>query len=551
MVQATNAFKTWLKATVNMKLSSDAAVTRILHEGITTFESLTDFDDKSIGRLPTVCKEDIEEIREDSANGIQHEPPVRGATISSISVRRLIVAVQAAKYYEMVSRTMTAANMHYTNVLKDFKLEYDSYVELKDSDEPKIPKVNDKDNDRKITHWAPTFQRALSSCYGSHGPLSYVLREHTAVPPEANDPLGAIGYCSDANGSLISELIARLPHAGPIYKNDNEKVFMKIEDAVRGTSVESTIKSFARAKDGRGAYFALITNHAGETKYRSIAKKCTNLLQNIKWNGRAYPLESHVSNHRKANDDLIECAKHITCNTPSQDQRVEYLIDSITSTDPTLQAAIGIIRANTNNMREDFEKASSSLIEVDPYRRSFKGGRNAQISGIDFSAGRGNSGVDLRWHPKKQFMKLNQDQKDELTEWLSTDAGKKKKKEYFDQMNAKDLKSKRKTKGEPDNAEWKKQLKKRIKTPKGIATVMSILSKEEASNAGLVAALTQASQASSAVVPQPASQVPIPPNVAVNAPPINVSALNVGSTARAFPATSMKLTSILKNSKKI
>ena len=93
------------KATVNMKLSSDAAVTRILHEGITTFESLTDFDDKSIKRLPTICKEDIDNIHEDLANGIQREPPVSGATISSISVRRLIVAVQAAKYYDMVCRT--------------------------------------------------------------------------------------------------------------------------------------------------------------------------------------------------------------------------------------------------------------------------------------------------------------------------------------------------------------------------------------------------------------------------------------------------------------
>ena len=64
MVQATNAFKTWLKATVNMKLSSDAAVTRILHEGITTFESLTDFDE-SIKKLPTIFKEDIDEIHED------------------------------------------------------------------------------------------------------------------------------------------------------------------------------------------------------------------------------------------------------------------------------------------------------------------------------------------------------------------------------------------------------------------------------------------------------------------------------------------------------
>ena len=40
-------------------------------------------------------------------------------------------------------------------------------------------------------------------------------------------------------------------------------------------------------------------------------------------------------------------------------------------------------------MREDFEAAASSLIEVDPYRRTSRGaGRNADVSSIDFKAGR-------------------------------------------------------------------------------------------------------------------------------------------------------------------
>ena len=57
---------------------------------------------------------------------------------------------------------------------------------------------------------------------------------------------------------------------------------MKVEKATRGTSVESTVKAFSRRKDGRGAFLALVANHAGDTKYRAILKKHTNLLQNIK-----------------------------------------------------------------------------------------------------------------------------------------------------------------------------------------------------------------------------------------------------------------------------
>ena len=40
----------------------------------------------------------------------------------------------------------------------------------------------------------------------------------------------------------------------------------------RNTSIESTVKSFDRTKDGRGAYLAIIANHAGDTKYRAIYK---------------------------------------------------------------------------------------------------------------------------------------------------------------------------------------------------------------------------------------------------------------------------------------
>jgi hypothetical protein len=52
MAQPTAAFKSWLKDSTNMKLSSDASVLRLTKEGITNFESLTDFDKKSLERLP-------------------------------------------------------------------------------------------------------------------------------------------------------------------------------------------------------------------------------------------------------------------------------------------------------------------------------------------------------------------------------------------------------------------------------------------------------------------------------------------------------------------
>ena len=54
---------------------------------------------------------------------IAAENEIPGANISSISVQRLIVAMHAPEYYTAINRSMTIANMHYTNVLKSFKIE--------------------------------------------------------------------------------------------------------------------------------------------------------------------------------------------------------------------------------------------------------------------------------------------------------------------------------------------------------------------------------------------------------------------------------------------
>ena len=160
-------------------------------------------------------------------------------------------------------------------------------------------------------------------------------------------------------------------------------------------------------------------------KYRAIAKKCQNLLQTIKWTDNSYALDTHVSNNRQSYDDIRECSTHNTVHVPSDPQIMEYLIDSITSKDSTLQYSIGLVRANTNNMCNDFEGAANIPIEIDPYLRSTRTNtRDANVSAIDFSAGRGDTGVDIRFHPKHKFLELPQDQKDKLTDCFSTNYGK-------------------------------------------------------------------------------------------------------------------------------
>jgi hypothetical protein len=536
----THAFKAWLKGNVNIKLSSDSAVNRITFEGVTDYKSLLDFDRESVEALSKACSRTIPAIAADVANGISAEAEVLGANISSISIRRLVVAMNAVKYYTSVGRTPEAANMHYDNILSGFKTDYEAYCLLKKQDEPTAPVVNDKDKEKKIIKWMPLFEDALSRIFGPKGPLIYILREDVAVPAEADDPLGTNKHYG-SSGSMLEELAKRLPHTGPIYKDDNKTVFMLISKAVTGTSVESTIRSFSRQKDGRGAYRALVANHAGDEKYRSIVKARMNLLQNIKWNGKSYPLEQHVSNHRTAIDDLNECTTHIGNAVPNMQQRVEYLLESMSCQDSSLQAAMGNIRADTNNMRNNFEAASSHLIEVDPYRRSSrqvqKPHRTANVSGVSF-AGRGESGVDLRWHTRKEFSDLTSEQKDELTAWQGTKEGKK---------SVKDQKSpKKKRKNESDSGStdtsWKSKLKKKLKTQHGLSHVMSLLAEEEASNTALISGIQ---------IQLPPPPAATPASAPAATPTASTSTAAVSALASAFPAlsTKVKLNSILKNKK--
>ena len=77
-----------------------------------------------------------------------------------------------------------------------------------------------------------------------------------------------------------------------------------------------------------------------------------------------------MHDYRQAHDDLLECSAHIECAVHRLDHKEVNRIDSINCIDITLQAAVGIIRANTDNMREYFEAISGFLIEVDLHRRS-------------------------------------------------------------------------------------------------------------------------------------------------------------------------------------
>ena len=120
----TQASKGWMKSSNNMKLSSDASVFCLTHEGIANFASLCDFDKKIMQHLPKTYKNSIPAINKDVSNSIGTETTISRANTSSILVIRLVTVVNAAKYYGSIARVMNRHDASYLTVIDYFKVEH-------------------------------------------------------------------------------------------------------------------------------------------------------------------------------------------------------------------------------------------------------------------------------------------------------------------------------------------------------------------------------------------------------------------------------------------
>ena len=65
-----------------MKLSLEASVLLLTHEGVVNFGSMCGFDKKSIHKLPSVCNVNVPAIEVDAIDAIAAEASVAGSRVS-------------------------------------------------------------------------------------------------------------------------------------------------------------------------------------------------------------------------------------------------------------------------------------------------------------------------------------------------------------------------------------------------------------------------------------------------------------------------------------
>ena len=401
-------------------------------EGINAVADLVDYDKDTILQVAENLKRPGDRIPNPDpdapAGATIPRPPY---TFGAKSQKRLGAACDIVCYYETVGRPLTAANMRYTTIIRNFAEQWKALNDRK-GEEIEVPKVT---RSLPVLKWVEAFQDFLHRKIGARGiPLAYVVRETVQVPPIV-PPLATDRPHSIMYGSVEAELIARASHDHPLFRDDNSSVYYLLEEALRGTSLAPSLKPFQRGKDGRSAVMSVTSQYAGLDKWEAELKKQDEFLHNPRWKGNSnFPLERFVAQHRNAFVSMTQCAQHVQFQLPNEYTRVGYLLTAIQSSDAKLQAAMANVDGDTgiDGKRNNFESAASYLLPKDPVARQRSGKRpHAEIADVDaptaevsaFGAKQGKgkkTGVHFRYYKPEEYKKLSKAQQNELREWRKT-----------------------------------------------------------------------------------------------------------------------------------
>ena len=178
---------------------------------------------------------------------------------------------------------------------------------------------------------------------------------------------------------------------------------------------------------------AIKAQHARKDVWDILHKKAEFVLPTLKWSGTAnVTLAQHMGKHYQAFITLIKCAEHIPVNVPNEQSWVTYLMESINSANPTVLAALAAVCQDETGKHVNFKNAFAYLVVIFPvevklarkgkvtFQAGISGAEGSTAAGLGGDAkkpGFGTTGIALRYHKHKDFMKFHKNQKDELTTW--------------------------------------------------------------------------------------------------------------------------------------
>ena len=121
------------------------------------------------------------------------------------SQKQIAITRDLVRFYATVGCDLTAANLQWNTITKNFKIQWKVLKERKGDDSPDVPKISKA---LPVIKWMEAFQDFLNRKIGNRNiPLAYIIRDEPN-PPAAAPPLVAGKPHSIEHGSVESELIA-------------------------------------------------------------------------------------------------------------------------------------------------------------------------------------------------------------------------------------------------------------------------------------------------------------------------------------------------------
>ena len=259
-------------------------------EGITSVSDLADFNKDSLQQRADNLRRPGGRIPDPNpaaqpGSTIPTPPFIFGAK----SQRRIAVACDLVNYYRTVGCDLTAANLQWNTLMKNFDVQWTALKEKKGEDSPETPKISKA---LPVIKWTEAFQDFLNRKIGNHNiPLVYIIRDEPN-PPAVALPLAPGQPHTIEHGSVEAELIARASHTHGLFRNDNSDLYFLLEEATRSTSYAASIRPFQRNRDGEGAWKALTSQYTENTNGRLKSRSKNNYCIHVSGKDKAI---SHLS----------------------------------------------------------------------------------------------------------------------------------------------------------------------------------------------------------------------------------------------------------------
>lgn len=204
-----------------------ATVIALVDEGIDDPDDLQEFDKVTLAQV-------VESLRKPGDRIPNPDPGApQGATIprppyvfGAKSQKRMLAASKLIRYYTTTGRTLTAGNIAWDPIIKNFDDQWSAIVARKDDKNIEVPKVT---RALPILKWLEAFVDFLHRKVGTrHIPLAYVIRAEENPPAVAPALMAHLPH-SEEHGSVEEELIARASHDHALFRDDNAQVYYFLE----------------------------------------------------------------------------------------------------------------------------------------------------------------------------------------------------------------------------------------------------------------------------------------------------------------------------------